>query len=264
VHPIAFQLGSFTIYWYGILTALGFFVAFLSASRRSVAAGLPPQAVADLAPWLIVGAIVGARALFVISYWKEYFADKPLWEIFMLSRSGLVYYGGLVGSCLATIIYCQIRKLPLWKVADTLAPSIALGHGFGRVGCLMTGCCYGRPTSLPWAIHFPHTHETAGAGVHPTQIYESTLNILLFLSLAWLFKRRKFDGQIFATYLVAYAVLRTFVEMFRGDYPKYYLGGIVTPAQLVSAAILIIGVALFWRLSQTGTPLNVPLEKPRS
>jgi phosphatidylglycerol:prolipoprotein diacylglycerol transferase len=136
----------------------------------------------------------------------------------------------------------------LWKLADILAPSIALGHVFGRIGCLMTGCCYGRACALPWAIHFPLEHSTKGVGVHPTQIYDSLLSAGLYAGLAWLYRRKKFDGQVFATYLICYAVLRSFVEAFRGDYPTRYLGGIATPAHLVGAVILGAGVILYWTL----------------
>jgi phosphatidylglycerol---prolipoprotein diacylglyceryl transferase len=262
VHPVAFQIGTFTIYWYGVLAALAFLVAFWTASQRAPHDGVPSEAVADLAPWLILGAIVGARALYVMSYWNEQFADKPIWEVFMLRRSGLVYYGGLIGACLATIVYSKYRKLPLWKIADIMTPSIALGHAIGRIGCLMTGCCFGRRASVPWAIHFPPGHSTEGHAVHPTQIYESLLNFALYAGLAALFRRKKFNGQVFAVYLVAYAVLRTFVELFRGDYPVYYLGGLLTPAQLVSAGIFAIGMFLLWKLSSL-SPAAPPISDPK-
>lgn len=248
MHSIAFQIGGFTIYWYGIFAALGFLAAFWTASRRAPRGGLTSEAVTDLAPWLIGGAIVGARALYVFTFWKEEFSGKPIWEVFMIRRSGLVFYGGLIGASLATILYARRKKYPLWKVADVIAPSIALGHAIGRIGCLMTGCCYGRASDLPWAIHFPPDHWTRGAAVHPTQIYESLLNFGLFFGLAWLYRRKTFDGQIFATYLIAYAVLRAFVEMFRGDYAVHFVGGLLTPGQLVSAAILVLGLFLFWKL----------------
>jgi len=208
----------------------------------------------NIAPWIIAGAIIGARTLYVLSYWKQDFADKPFWEIFMVRRSGLVFYGGLIGSCLATILYCKAKGLPLWRMADVISPSIALGHVFGRIGCLMTGCCYGRPTDLPWAIRFPEDHWTHGASVHPTQVYESLLNLALYLGLAALFKRRRFDGQVFATYLIAYAFLRGFVEMFRGDYQVHYLGGMATPGQVVSIGILLVGLALWWCLPKPASP----------
>jgi phosphatidylglycerol:prolipoprotein diacylglycerol transferase len=248
VHSVAFQIGGFTVYWYGIFAALGFLTAFWTSSLRAPRGGLSPEVVVDLAPWLIGGAILGARVFYVTTHWEAEFAGEPLAKIFA-PRSGLVWYGGLIGASLATIVHAYRAKVSLWKLADVIAPSIALGHAFGRVGCLMTGCCYGRPTDLPWAICFPKEHWTGGVPVHPTQIYEAVLNALLYGGLAWLFRRKRFDGQVFAAYLMGYAVLRAAVEAFRGDYPKYYLGGHITPAQLLSVGILAAGAILAWRLS---------------
>jgi phosphatidylglycerol:prolipoprotein diacylglycerol transferase len=248
VHPIAFHIGSFEVHWYGVLVMLGFVAGLWTASRRGVRDGLAPETIQDLGAWLIVGTIVGARTLYVISYWHERFAAEPWTEIFAVWRGGLVFYGGLIGASLATIIFALKRKLPLWKLGDALAPSISLGYFFGRLGCLMNGCCYGRPTDLPWAIHFPVGHETYPNGVHPTELYESFLGLGLYAALAWLYRRKTFDGQIFAIYLMCYAVLRAFVESFRGDYPIHYLGGWATPAQLVSFGIFTAGLLLYWQL----------------
>ena len=253
MHKIAFELGPLTVHWYGVLVAAGFLAGLWTASRRGVRDGIAGETVVDIGPWLIAGAIVGARMLYVLSYWREEFAPKPWWEIFMLRRGGLVFYGGLVGSSLACIWFTRVKKLPLWKVADILAPSIALGQAFGRLGCLMTGCCYGRPTALPWAIHFPKDDGSKGLGVHPTQIYESLIDLCLYAALAWLYRRKKFDGQVFAAYLICYAALRSFVEFFRGDYPVLY-GGFATPAHLASVGIFAAGVVLFWRLSANRQP----------
>ncbi len=228
--------------------ALAFVFGLWSASRRAKQEGIPSERILDVGTWLIVGAILGARTLYVISYWREEFAGKPFVDIFMIQRGGLVYYGGLIGACVACVLYARLKKLPLWQLSDVLAPSVALGYFFGRIGCLMNGCCYGRACTLPWAIQFPAGHPTYPEHVHPTEIYESLLSLCLFFFLAWLFKRRKFNGQVFATYLVTYAVLRSFVEMFRGDYPQRYVGGLLTPAHLISIAILLIGLALFWVL----------------
>jgi phosphatidylglycerol---prolipoprotein diacylglyceryl transferase len=248
VHKIAFEFGPLTIHWYGVLVAAGFLVGLWTASRRGLRDNVAPETIIDLGPWLILGAIIGARTLYVLSYWREEFASKPLWEVFMLKRGGLVFYGGLIGASLGYLIHARIKRRPIWKTADILAPSIALGQAFGRIGCLMTGCCYGRPTNMPWGIRFPLDHETHGARVHPTQIYESLLNLVLYAVLARLYRRKKFDGQIFALYLMGYAVLRSCVELFRGDYPKYY-GGFLTPAHLTSIPILVIGLFLWWRLN---------------
>jgi phosphatidylglycerol:prolipoprotein diacylglycerol transferase len=260
----AFHIGNITIHWYGVLIALGFVAGFWTASRRARLVNFPPERVLDLGPWLILGSILGARVLYVISYWKEQFAHN-LTEIIMIHHGGLVYYGGLIGASLTFILYTRWKKLPLWTLADIVAPSIALGYAFGRIGCLMNGCCYGRVCDLPWAVRFPnqsavweqHFQQTlvgakdASAPVHPTQIYEALLSLAVYAFLAWLFRHRRFNGQIFAAYLVAYSLTRSLVEFFRGDYPVHYLGGWATPAQLVSLFILAAGLALFWLLPRT-------------
>lgn len=260
MHKIALEFPPLTLHWYGVLVAVGFLAGLWTASRRSARENIHPETIMDIGPWLILGAVVGARTLYVVSYWREHFVAKPLWEIFMVQRGGLVFYGGLIGSSLACILYTRLKKLPLWKVADILAPSVALGHAFGRLGCLMNGCCYGRACDLPWAVHFPAAHETQGAGVHPTQIYESLLNFSLYFALVWFHRRKKFDGQVFASYLIGYAVLRAFVESFRGDYPVHYLNGWATPAQLISAGILLTGFLLMWKLA--GIKPASPRQKP--
>ena len=231
-----------------MFVAAGFLAGFWTAARRARREGIAAEKVYDAGLWLIVGTIVGARSLYVASYWKEQFASAPWSEMFMIQKGGLVFYGGLIGATLSGLVFLWRHKLPVWKFADALAPSIALGSFFGRFGCLMNGCCFGRPTDLPWAIRFPHDHETLGDPVHPVQIYDSLLNIAFFAALAWLHRRKKFDGQIFALYLMGYAVLRSVVESFRGDYSVRYLGGIATPAQIVGIGIFIVGAFLYARL----------------
>jgi phosphatidylglycerol---prolipoprotein diacylglyceryl transferase len=250
VHPIAFKLGTWPIHWYGVLVACGFVIGLWTASRRGALYGLKVDQVGDSGPWIIIGTLIGARGLYVATYWKESFANQPWREIFMVQHGGLIFYGGLIGAGLGIILYCRFRNVPLWKLADALAPSVALGYVFGRIGCLMNGCCYGRECSLPWAIRYPIGHDTHRDGaevmtVHPTQIYDSLLSLMLYVFLAWLYRRKKFDGQIFASYLVCYAFTRSLVEYFRGDYtPGHIYGGFLTPAQLVSVGILAAGVAL--------------------
>jgi phosphatidylglycerol:prolipoprotein diacylglycerol transferase len=248
VHPIALQLGPFSLHWYGVMVATAFLAGLWTAGRRGMRGGIAAEKIVDMGPWLIIGAIIGSRVLYVISYWQESFAGKPVEEIFMVWKGGLVYYGGLIGASLACIAYVRLKKLPLWKVADILIPSVPLGCFFGRIGCLLNGCCYGRACNLPWAIRFPADNPLSPPTdpVHPTQIYDSLLNLCLYVFLAWLYRRRKFDGQVFGVYLVCYAVLRSFVETFRGDYPEHqhYLGGWATPAHLVSILILAVGLVL--------------------
>ena len=234
------------------MIALAFGFGLWTATLRARRANISTEVIADLTLWVMVGTIIGARAVYVATYWKEEFAGQPLTEIFAIWHGGLVYYGGLIGASLAGIIYLRWKKQPLWKVADVMAPSIALGSVFGRIGCLLNGCCYGRVCDLPWAISFPPGNPLGSptTPVHPTEIYDALLNLVLYVFLAWLFHRKKFDGQIFATYLICYAITRSFVEYFRGDYTNlhYHLG--LTPAQWVSVPIFVTGLVLAAVLSR--------------
>ncbi|HMP82157.1 MAG TPA: prolipoprotein diacylglyceryl transferase [Verrucomicrobiota bacterium] len=267
MHPIAFNLGSFPVYWYGVMLVLGILAGLWTSTRRAPLAGIQGEKIADLGPWLILGAVIGGRTLFVLTYSDAVFRDPlypnaPWTEVFMIRRGGLIFYGGLIGAALACIIYCRVRKLQLWKVADILAPGIALGYVFGRIGCFLNGCCFGSICQFPWAVRYPnqssvwHDHfqsEKVGAlerslPVHPSQIYDSLLNIGLYLTLAWMFRRRKFDGQVFAAYLVLYAITRSFVELFRGDYPPEHIHGGLTSAHLVSIGIFAAGAVLWFVL----------------
>ena len=256
MHPIAFQLGPLTIHWYGVMIALAFLAGLWTATLRAPRVNIPAEKIADVTLWLMVGAILGARFVYVTTYWREEFASQPFTEIFMIQHGGLVYYGGLIGAAVAGISFIRWKKMPLWKTADVFAPSIALGSVFGRVGCLLNGCCYGRPTDAPWAITFtnPQAHEFSGTPLnvplHPTEIYDALLNFGLYLFLAWLFRRKKFDGQVFATYLLCYAVTRSIVEYFRGDYSNLHYHFSLTPAQWIGVPIFVAGLALAAFLSK--------------
>jgi phosphatidylglycerol:prolipoprotein diacylglycerol transferase len=250
VHPIAFHIGSFAVHWYGVMIALAFLFGLWTATLRARREKISGEKIADVTLWLMIGGILGARIVYVTTYWKEEFANQPISEIFMIQHGGLVYYGGLIGAIVAGTIYICWKKMPLWKTADVLAPSVALGSVFGRTGCLLNGCCYGKPTDVPWAIRFPADHPTGGVPVHPTEIYDGLLNLVLYFFLAWLFRRKKFDGQIFATYLICYAVIRGIVEIFRGDYTNLHYHFGLTPAQWIGVPIFVTGLALAAILSR--------------
>ena len=246
MHPIAFHLGPLTIHWYGVMIALAFLAGLWTAARRARRENISSERIGDVVLWIMVGGILGARIVYVVTYWKDEFAGQPLSEIFMIQHGGLVYYGALIGSTIAGIIYIRWKKLPFWKTADVLAPSIALGNVFGRIGCLLNGCCYGRACSLPWAIRFPADNplHPPTTPVHPTEIYDALNNLIFYLLLAWLFRRKKFDGEVFITYLVGYAIIRTIMEYFRGDYPPDQIHFGLTPGELISIPIFITGLVL--------------------
>jgi phosphatidylglycerol:prolipoprotein diacylglycerol transferase len=246
--PILFEIGGFQIHTFGLLVGLGFVAGLWLAARLARNAGLRPELVYDLAvPWIVLGALAGARTVYVVSYWDRDFAGRPWFEAFQVWRGGLVFYGGLIGGTLAAMLRLKWLRLPMWRVGDCLAPGIAMGHAFGRIGCLFNGCCYGHPANVPWAIRFPKGTLPLDVPVHPTQIYESLLNLGLAGALAWFHGRRRFDGQVFALYLVAYAFVRSFTEWFRGDYAvrSVPLAGVLTPGQTTSLATLAAGIALY-------------------
>ena len=240
--------------------ALGFLAGMKIATRCAINAGLNPDHIANLMIWLLIGGIAGSRIWYVARFWNDEFAGQPLSKIF-LQRAGFVFHGGLIGAAIVIAVFLRINKLPLWKTADTLAPGIALGHAFGRIGCLMTGCCYGAPTKSPIGILFtdprsPATnHCTQFGPLHPVQIYEALLNFALFATLYWLFRKRKFDGQIFSIYLVAYGVSRFLIEYFRGDGAGQ---SAFSSAQLISIALIGAGITLHFLNSKTAPAAQKP------
>ncbi|MDB4459114.1 prolipoprotein diacylglyceryl transferase [bacterium] len=251
--PIAFNFGNLAVHWYGMFMAIGLMVGLWAAGRRALQENISPDIITDSGLWIMGGAVIGARLFFIITHWEQEFAGEPLSKMIFL-RAGFVFYGGLIGASIAFILFTRKRKIPLWKLADIVAPSIPLGHAFGRLGCLMTGCCHGSTCDLPWAIEFPEGHASHPHSVHPTQIYEAILLLVLCAGLIWLWRRKKFDGHVFSVYLLVYACMRGFVELFRGDYPENNYIGPLTPGQVTGIVIFTIGLALFLKLPRILAP----------
>lgn len=252
--PILFEIAGFPIRTFGLLVGLGFLAGIWIASRLARRSFIGSDDIQDLVvPWILAGSIVGARFVYVVTYWEKDFAGRPFSEVFHIWNGGLVFYGGLAGAVLAAIIRIRSRKLPLWIVADCLAPGIAIGHALGRLGCFLNGCCYGHPSHLPWAVRFPSGTIPGNPAVHPAQLYEAALNLALCIGLVLLHQRRYFNGQVFSAYLIAYAFIRSFTEWFRGDYGflSNPASGTFTPGQLSSLVTLLAGIALAAILRRT-------------
>jgi phosphatidylglycerol:prolipoprotein diacylglycerol transferase len=240
MHPILLRFGSFEIHTYGVLVAIGFLVGLLTAAQRAKSEGIDPERINDLGVWLIVAGMAGGKLFHIVFFWNEFIQGWREAGISSL-REGFVFYGGFICAALVTIGYTRAKRLPLAKIADAFAPSIALGHMFGRLGCLFEGCCYGKVCSLPWAVRFPRTHVTGGVPVHPTELYEAAGNLLIFTGLSMYYCRKRWDGQIWWVYVLSYAVLRFVVEFFRGDYETYYFDRF-TIAHFLSAAMAMIAL----------------------
>jgi len=164
-------------------------------------------------------------------------------------RSGGVFYGGLIGAIIAGFVLMRRWKLPWWKTADACAPGIALGNVLGRQGCFSAGCCWGKPTTLPWGVRFSELgHDVTGvpidAKLHPTQLYESFAMLIVFFFLLWLHKKKKFSGQVILTYAVIYATVRFMIEFVRDD-PRGDILGLTTLTGLSTSQLIgiIVGVA---------------------
>ncbi len=251
MHPILFKIGPLTVHTYGVMIALGFLAGIIFAAREGKRKGVDPEKIMDLSLYILIAAIVGSRLLQVaVEY--QYYSQHPI-EIFEIWKGGLVFYGGFIGALLTAIWYLKKHSLPVWKIGDALAPSIALGQAFGRIGCFSAGCCYGEPTNLPWAVTFTNPNSLAILNVplHPSQLYESFGAFMIFLVLFLYRKKIKFDGQLFWIYAMAYSVLRFTLEFWRGDAERGFFniaGFYLSTSQWVAIAAFLVSVVFLTKL----------------
>jgi phosphatidylglycerol:prolipoprotein diacylglycerol transferase len=257
MHPILFDFGGFTVYTYGVLLAAAYLLGLQFALMRARARGLEGQRVMDLGIWIIISALVGAKLLLLVVDFRQ-FTETPR-AVLDLARSGGVFYGGLIAAVAVALIYLRRHKLPLWTTTDVFAPGIALGHAVGRLGCLMAGCCFGKPASVPWAITFRNPAALAqgtplGVPVHPTQLYEAGAEALILVALLVLERRgRGFPGRTFWTYMLLYGVSRFIIEFYRGDSRGVVLGMLST-SQFVSVILVPLSIVMLFLLGRSTTP----------
>jgi phosphatidylglycerol:prolipoprotein diacylglycerol transferase len=252
MHPILLKIGPITIYSYGVMIALGIITGLFLARRQARQEEIDPDKIIDISFYLLIAALIGARLMFVLMNFKEYIAD-PL-AILKIWEGGLVFYGGLVPAVVVGIWYIKRLGLPLWQVADILAPSLAIGHAMGRIGCFFAGCCYGGVCDLPWAVTFTDPRSLAPQGVplHPSQLYSSLSLFALFAFLILLRKKKTFHGELFWTYILCYAIGRFLLEFLRDDLRGGFLGGVLSPAQVIGIPVAGISVVMLLYLKQRG------------
>ncbi len=239
MHPILLRVGGFTLYTYGLFVAIGFLAAVWFSQKNARRYHIGAQDISDLFLIVLIFSVVGARLLYVAVNWP-YYALHPL-EIYHIWSGGLVFFGGFIGAAIAALVTIKIKKLSLWDTADAMAPGIALGHCFGRIGCLFAGCCYGKTCDLPFAVTFTHPQSLAPLNIalHPSQLYMAVSNLLLFFLLLWMQQRQKIKGTIFLSYLVLYSLFRFIMEFFRSDDRGYFFS---TPLSLSQGICLVIGI----------------------
>lgn len=249
--PTIINIGPLPIRGYGLMLAIGFLLAVYMAQKESKKFGIDPKTIADIFPWIIISAALGARLFHVFIERPSYFFEHPI-DIFKFWEGGVTYYGGLFGAIVAGWIFCKKNKISLLILFDFLITYVALGQVFGRFGCFMAGCCHGIPTDLPWGIVITNPESVTrplGIALHPTQLYQALANFVTFIILYYKAKHKKFIGENILIYGIVYSIGRSIVEIYRGDSVRgYIIEGSLTTSQGISVLlILICSVILVWK-----------------
>jgi phosphatidylglycerol---prolipoprotein diacylglyceryl transferase len=245
---LGFSTPTLTLHTYGFLLAIAFLAGLYVASRQAKRAGLDANRVTDMAVWVLIAGLLGAKLLLVVLDWRHY--SRTPGDILTIFQSGGVFYGGLIGGLLVAWWYVRRHGLPGWTTADVLAPGVVLGQAIGRLGCFAAGCCWGKPADVPWAVVFTDVYAARQVGtpldspLHPSQLYESLAAFLIFLFLLWLAPRKRFDGQVVLAYVALYSAARFGLEFLRGDPDRgTWFHGALSTSQLI-ALVLLVGVAI--------------------
>jgi phosphatidylglycerol:prolipoprotein diacylglycerol transferase len=251
MYPILFRVGNITVYAYGFMIALGFFLGIVLAMRAARRVGENPEKIMDLSFYILVAAIVGSRLFYIATAWDA-FADNPL-EMVKIWKGGLVFYGGFIGAVVTAVAYMKLAGLPLWKTADILAPSLALGQAIGRLGCFLAGCCYGRTTDVFWSVTFTDQNCLApvNTALHPTQLYSAVTNLAIFAILFVISRRNQVTGRVFWTYVLLYGLTRSIIETLRGDFRGAEVLGLLSISQTLGLAGALLAVVMLVRLRRT-------------
>lgn len=235
MNPVAFTIFGIDVMWYGVLISTGVLLGVLVALREAKRTGFKEDDLLDFLLYAIPVAIVGARVYYVIFSWDYY--SQNLSQIINIRNGGLAIHGGIIGGLITAVLFCKKRKVSIFELVDLVGPGLVLGQAIGRWGNYVNQEAHGGPTDLPWGIMIE------GQKVHPTFLYESIANFLIFLFLLWFRKHKKAShGQVFALYLILYSAGRFFIEGLRTD-SLMFMG--LRVAQLISIASIIIGLAMF-------------------
>ncbi len=253
MYPVLLKIGPIPIHTYGFMIAIGFLVAVYVIRTLAARSKLDVDRTLDLTFWSLLVGFAGARALFVFTQFDRYISD-PL-GVFKIWEGGLVFLGGPIAVLPFAIWYVKKFRIPTWRTFDCMIPGLVIAHMFGRFGCVAAGCCYGRPTGETWGFKFhsdlvePGLH---GIPLHPVQMYEASALFILFSGLIYLHRKKLFDGQVVLTYFMAYPIIRSVVETFRGDLVRgFVIDGLLSTSQFLSGLVLIGASGfLVYRLKQ--------------
>ncbi len=253
MHPELFRIGPFAVHSYGVMLALSFILGIYVAVKKGEKRGIDGDAIVNLGFIIIIASIVGARLFYVIFHTEEFtgrwlYAFWPVQEDGTVGLGGLILLGGFILAVTASAIYIRIKRLKFWRLADSIAPSIALGVFLTRIGCYLNGCCFGVACDYPWGVNFP-AYSPAGATmgdlyIHPTQLYSSLYGLAIFGILMFLDRKPNFDGLLIGSFLILYGIARFTVDFFRYYENQMFIIDGLQFNQVVSIIMFISGIAI--------------------
>ncbi len=243
MRPFLFTINSVSIPSYGFVVAIAFFIALLIAIKRAKKYYISTYLILDISLYILISGFIGGRIFYILQHISYY---ESIDEVFQIGTGGFTFYGGFILALLVFIIYSYLNKLPTGKIADILAPALALGIGISRIGCFLAGCCFGKPTSLPFGVSFPANSlpwiEFETQKVHPTQIYSFISLMVIFSILLSIEKYTVLSGQLFAVFTLLYSTQRFFIDFLR-YYPEGQFVAYLTESQLISILLTISTLA---------------------
>jgi phosphatidylglycerol:prolipoprotein diacylglycerol transferase len=245
MRPILIQIGPLEIPAYGVMLVVSFLAAIIIAKREAKKFNISPLVIENLAFYLMLGVIIGGRIFYVIFHWSHY--ENDILGIFRIWEGGMMFFGGFIGGFLVSMLYLNKEKISILKMGDIISPAIALGLFFTRIGCFLNGCCFGIPSSLPWAIKFPE-QCVAGASpigdqyLHPTQIYTSLFGLALFFFLKNKLHKPHQRGEIFSLYLISHGAFRFGVDFIRyyEDASNFWINQAIALGLVIIGAVILI------------------------
>jgi len=265
VHPVLIEIGRFKIYSYGFMLAVSFLVGIWFAGKRARRYGIPENSMYDLSIVLILSAVLGSRLLYIFTHIDHY---RSILDVIALWQGGATFYGGLVLAAIGAVVFLRIKRIPFFKVADVCSPSIGLGIFLTRIGCFLSGCCFGLPTSCPFGLVFPPDSPAGyayqGIRIHPTQLYSSFYGILIFILIMLIERRKRFDGFTFAWLCILYGMSRFIVDFFRYYEKISMFWDALSVNQLLSLGLVIAGVLLLVLLRRRTAPALAVQDKDRA
>jgi len=257
MYRILFTIGTFPIYSYGVMIALAFITAILLAMKEAKRYGEDPERILDISLYVILGALIGGRLGYILTY-LDYYMKNPV-KILYFRQGGLSFLGGFLVAYFLCWLYVKRTKISFWKYADIAAPSVAIGIGIGRIGCFLNGCCFG-VVSENYGIKFPSLHMppvylqqlndgliASGSSytlpVIPTQLYSSLCDgFLIFFILHWMKKYRKYDGFLMLNFFILYSISRFTVEFFRFYENNYKVFNLLTITQTILLGVVLVSL----------------------